>query len=81
MIITNAAGVEQTGNAAAGYKVVVTAGDGVTTQTYVINDVTSVQKLNDKSILVYPNPSTGMIYVSGLSVGNRVFVSNITGKR
>jgi hypothetical protein len=79
--VTNGAGVVQTGNMSVGDLLVVTAGDGVTKVTYSLAVGTGISKQNSNSIKVYPNPSTGMIYVSGLETGNRVSVTNMLGQR
>jgi hypothetical protein len=82
--VTNEAGVEKTGgNMQPGDKLIVLAGDNVTTVTYTIEvqSGVGVANLNSKSIQVFPNPSTGMIYVAGLQAGNRVYVSNMLGQR
>ncbi len=81
MKVTNAAGVQQTGNMAVGNLLVVSAGDGITTVTYSLEVGTSVRNINAGSINVYPNPSNGMIYVSGLETGHRVAVTNMLGQR
>ncbi len=81
VVVTNAAGVPHTGNLAVGDKLVVTAGDNVTKVTYDVTVGTSIGNQNSKGINVYPNPSTGMIFVSGLAMGNRVYVSNLLGQR
>jgi hypothetical protein len=80
MMVTNAAGTENTGNLVVGDVLVVTAGDGVTKVTYAIDIATGISKLNN-TVKVYPNPSAGIIYVSGLEAGNRVYVSNMLGQR
>ena len=81
MVVTNAAGTPHTGKLAVGDLVVVTAGDGVTTKTYAVTVGNSIKNANSEVINVYPNPSTGTIYVSGLEIGNRVYVSNMLGQR
>jgi hypothetical protein len=81
MMVTNAAGDEQSGNLDVGDLLVVTAGDGVTKNTYAITVGLATENLNSRSINVYPNPSSGMIYVSGLEAGNRVSVNNMMGQR
>ncbi|MBE0652754.1 MAG: hypothetical protein IH594_03085, partial [Bacteroidales bacterium] len=81
MKVINDAGVEQTGNMAIGNKLVVTAGDGVTTVTYSINVGTGVNNPDGSSVVIYPNPSTGMIFVSGLEAGSRLSVYNMLGQR
>jgi hypothetical protein len=82
VIITDSEGVEKTsGKLRPGDLVVVTASDGVTTNTYLIDVVLSVNNsINDK-INVYPNPSRGLFTVSGMEVGNRIQVTNILGMR
>lgn len=81
LAVTNAAGAVQSGNLEVGDLLVVTAGDGVTTATYTLEVGTSIGKTNLNSISVYPNPSAGLIYVSGLETGNTVCVTNMVGQR
>lgn len=79
--VTNASGVEQTNYMAAGDLLVVSAGDGLTTVTYSLEVGTiGVQNISS-GISVYPNPSSGLVYVSGLESGHRVFVTNMLGQK
>jgi len=72
--------VENTGTLASGDLLKVTAGDGVTTAYYSLDVfITSTGALNNGSAIVYPNPSTGMITVSGIEAGNRIRVYNMLG--
>ena len=72
--------VENTGTLTAGDLVKVIAADGVTTAYYIINVYgVAIDELNNGSILVYPNPSAGMITVTGLEPGNRIRVYNMLG--
>ena len=82
VVITDALGtVKTTGKLRPGDLVVVTASDGLTTNTYLIDVVLSINNsINDK-IAVYPNPSRGLITVSGMEVGNRIQVTNMLGMR
>ena len=57
----------------------VTSADGATITNYTVDlIITSVEELTS-GILMYPNPSTGIVYMEGLEVGTRVQVFNIVG--
>jgi hypothetical protein len=74
-------GTANTGTLAITDKLVVTAGDGVTTVTYSLGDNTGVKNQNSSLITVYPNPSAGIVNVSGLRTGNRFVVTNMLGQQ
>jgi hypothetical protein len=59
----------------------VTAGNGVVTIDYTVDlDIqVGVDNDNASSISVYPNPTQGRLYISGLTPGNRIQVYNIAG--
>jgi len=80
LMVTNSAGVEQTGNLGDGDVLVVTAGDGVTKVTYSLGIGNGVSTTNSLAVKVYPNPSSGLVNVSGLETGNRISVSNMLGQ-
>jgi Secretion system C-terminal sorting domain len=62
-----------------GDKVTVVAADGVTTNTYVISTNTSINNKLGNAISIYPNPSDGIVNISGLEPGNRIRVYNSVG--
>lgn len=65
-----------------GDMLVVTAGNGVITTTYTIAvDPSSANDLRMEGISVYPNPSHGIVNISGLESGTRVQVYNAVGAR
>ncbi len=78
--VVDSQGADKTGNMSPGDKLVVTAGDGVTTAEYTIEVApTSVNDLSVKAVDIYPNPSSGKVNISGLALGNRIQVFNIIG--
>ncbi len=79
-VVDNQGADKASGNLATGDKLVVTAGDGVTTAQYTITlTPVSVNNLSNSAIDIYPNPSSGKVYISGLEKGNRIQVFNIIG--
>ncbi len=82
MVVLNQAGEENTtGDLDEGDYLMVTAGDGVTVTYYEITlDYTGVD-FEDAGINIYPNPSTGIINVAGLTQGTRIHVYNSVGVR
>ena len=74
-------GNENTGSTfVSGDKLLVTAFDGTTTATYLIENVTGITPVAVTSnIKMYPNPTTGKVIVQGLTQGNRVRVFNSAG--
>lgn len=58
----------------------VTAANGITTANYTVMLVTSVDPIAN-NIRIYPNPTSGMVYVSGLEAGTRIHVYNTVGMR
>jgi len=78
--VVDSQGADKTGNMSPGDKLVVTAGDGVTTKEYTIEVIpTSVNDLSVTAIDIYPNPSSGKVHISGLALGNRIQIFNIIG--
>jgi hypothetical protein len=58
----------------------VTAYDGVTVAYYTVDlTLTSSGKLLPAAIKMYPNPSSGTVYMEGLVAGSRIQVYNILG--
>ena len=58
----------------------VTASNGVTVTTYVITlDVTGFENLSEDGVNIYPNPSTGLVNISGAEAGSRIRVYNSVG--
>jgi hypothetical protein len=81
-VIKNAQGVVKTsGILVTGDVVEVTSGDGLTTVVYTIDIQVGINNPSSDKISVYPNPSRGLVSVSGLEVGNRIQVTNILGMR
>jgi hypothetical protein len=61
-------------------KLMVTAANGVTVVYYTIQlSSVSTQDLGNDMIRIYPNPSQGMVEISGLEAGNRIKVYNTLG--
>jgi hypothetical protein len=81
LMVVDASDVENTGSTInSGDKLKVTAADGVTTVYYSIELwATSVDDLSSNPIQIYPNPSSGMLNIAGLELGNRIQVYNILG--
>ena len=58
----------------------VTAANGVTVVEYVVSlTITSVEDILSDRIKLYPNPSTGKVFIEGLEPGTRIQVYNIVG--
>lgn len=58
----------------------VTAANGVTVVEYVVSlTITSVEDILGDRIRLYPNPSTGKVFIEGLEPGTRIQVYNIVG--
>ncbi len=58
----------------------VTAGNGVNVVTYAIElDHTGIGETPDAGVRIYPNPSTGQLYVEGAEPGNRIHLYNTVG--
>jgi hypothetical protein len=76
-------GIEKasTANLAVGDKIEVTSGDGAAVVIYSLDVTTSVSLAHKSQILVYPNPSSGNVFVSGLEQGSRISVYNILGEK
>lgn len=80
--VMNSTGSESTlENLATGDVLLVTALDGTTTATYMIEGVTGVNTPAEakSTIKMYPNPTSGRVVVQGLEKGNRVRVFNAAG--
>jgi len=78
--VTDASGAPKTsGNLSVGDLLSVLASDGVTENIYVINVLVSSADPLDNSIDVYPNPSKGRYFITGLKAGNKIQVTNILG--
>ena len=59
----------------------VTSGDGNTTVRYSIAGITKASLANNKAqINLYPNPTSGNLYISGIEKGNRICVYNLLGQ-
>jgi hypothetical protein len=77
--VTDAEGAEKTGNLAKGDLLVVTSSNGAVVVTYTIDFPTGINNQNEKSVSVYPNPTSDRFTVSGLMAGNRIRVNNMLG--
>lgn len=62
--------------------VMVVSGDGVTVRYYSITVVStvSVESQLTPEILIYPNPSSGRVHISGLEINNRIQIFNTLGQ-
>lgn len=79
-VVVDAGGAQQSGILVDGYQVKVTAANGVNTAYYSITVLpASVNDLDNTSIKIYPNPSAGDVFVSGLQPGQRIRIMNIIG--
>jgi hypothetical protein len=57
----------------------VTAGNGLTSVEYTVNlEITSIDELSN-NIKLYPNPSSGVVFIEGLEAGTRINVYNTVG--
>jgi hypothetical protein len=80
--VVSSLGVENTSTLNIGDKVRVTAGDGITTVDYAINNIfNGVSKFSKGAFNAYPNPSNGNVTLTGIAIGNRIVVSNILGQQ
>ena len=78
--VTNSQGVPKpSGRLTAGDLVQVVSPDGSVTKTYQIDVAMAVVNPLGDNIGIYPNPSKGLVYVSGLKTGNRISVTNMLG--
>ncbi len=60
----------------------VTAGNGVNVVTYTIAlDHTAIKDMDDASINIYPNPTSGELNIAGAEIGSRIRVYNAIGVR
>lgn len=79
-IVTDENDVElSTGNMSNGYKVKVTAEDGLKTITYLVSDLVGLYNPDARQITLYPNPTNDILYVNGLVQGDYIRVFNIVG--
>lgn len=70
-----------TGTLKIGDMLEVTAGDGTTKVDYSISVINSVNTFQSSAINVYPNPSSGLVTLSGIRAGNKIVVSNMLGQQ
>lgn len=81
MVVLDADGNEtSSGTVTSEYKVQVTSGDGSLIVTYNIDVLTSLEVRNLKDISVYPNPTTGKMFIVGLREHCVVRVYDINGQ-
>ncbi|PID92207.1 MAG: hypothetical protein CSA96_04355 [Bacteroidetes bacterium] len=57
----------------------VTAGNGVTTVSYVVTLSTGIDNPAELAVSIYPNPSNGLLYIKGAETGSRISVYNAVG--
>jgi hypothetical protein len=58
----------------------VTAGNGVNVVTYTIMlDHTGIGETSELGVRIYPNPSTGQLYIEGAEPGNQIRIYNTVG--
>jgi hypothetical protein len=67
------------GDIANGDKVMVTSADGKIMVYYTFDALTSVNSLESDNIMLYPNPTNGVINISGVKNGYRIQVYNSAG--
>mgnify|MGYP006287775369 CR=1 FL=1 len=81
MVIYDADGNERTsGDLVDGDVVTVTAGDGVTEVSYSVNVTeTGLEDMQNAGIQMFPNPSNGLLNVTGLQPGQTIKVLNSVG--
>lgn len=82
-IMLDADGNEKTsGNIEGGEQVIVTSYDGTVTKTYNIVVKVGFDEISNKTdqISVYPNPTNGLINISGIEAGQNIRVFNYNGR-
>lgn len=78
--VTNATGQpKNSGTLAIGDLVKVISANGNKIVTYQIDVINSVDNGYQNDMLVYPNPSNGRFYISGLKAGYRIQIFNVLG--
>ncbi len=80
-IVINAKGTENTtADLNGGDMLKVIAADGLTIAWYTLNlDLTNNLAVGDDIVSLYPNPTSGPVYISGLTAGTRIRVFTLTG--
>ena len=80
-VVVNADGNEKTsGNLDQGDKLKVTSADNKIVVMYQLElNVTSTEYVGLKQIEIYPNPTSGLLNISGIESGNRIQIFNATG--
>ncbi|HYX05613.1 MAG TPA: T9SS type A sorting domain-containing protein, partial [Bacteroidales bacterium] len=69
------------GNLSTGDKVKVTSGDGVLEVYYdILLGSSSARDAEVSNFVLYPNPTTGLLNISGLYPGNRILLYNTHGQ-
>lgn len=69
-----------TGDMEDDFTVVVTSENGLVVKVYrVVLDHTGVEHINGSSIVVYPNPTSGLVNITGLEEGQTVSIYNTVG--
>ncbi len=79
--VTSSDGVVKSGSDAIanGDIIKVTAANGVNTSNYVIDMLTGIGQFTNGNVKVYPNPTAGMVHLSGLTTGTVLSVYNSVG--
>lgn len=79
-VLVDKDGKEKTsGDINRGDKVKVTSADGKITVVYTFGTLVSNRSINQNNIVIYPNPTSGKINISGLQPGNRIQLISSTG--
>ncbi len=79
-VVVDASGNEKTsGDLNEGDMVKVVSADGRVTVMYEIDFATSVNKLADSKIRIYPNPTSGRVNIQGIEQGTRIQLFNQVG--
>jgi hypothetical protein len=79
VIIDEDGNIKNSGNLAPTDQVKVTSSFGNVVVMYTISGLTGTGNLNSDVLRMYPNPTTGIVNISGLEPGNRIRVYNAVG--
>ena len=79
VVVNKDGGVRTAGTLTGSDLVKVTSADGKIEVMYTFGHITSVQRLEANQIVLYPNPSSGKINITGVEKGNRIQVYNSIG--
>ena len=70
------AGTDETAN---GDIVIVTSANGANVVSYKVTFITGIGQFGNADVKIYPNPTTGMVHISGLDIGMMLHVYNSVG--